>query len=312
MSSNARRETVAVLIPCLDEEGTVGAVVRDFRRALPEAAIYVFDNASRDRTAENAAAAGAIVVSSPRRGKGHVVRHMFASVEADRYVMVDGDDTYPADRAPALLAALRAGGVDMAVGARIDGAEPGAFRRFHRLGNRLVSGLIATLFRVSATDVMSGYRALSRDFIQSVPLLSEGFEIETEMILQAAAKGFAFREIPVSYRRRPAGSASKLDTVADGWLVLRTLFLIVKDYKPLFAFSIVSAAFAFLSLAAGWGPVQDYVTTGLVPRFPRAILAAGLGVLAGLSMGVGLILDTLAKYQRETFEIWRRQVTRRG
>ena len=311
MSSPARSDTLAVLIPCLNEETTIGAVVRDFRRVLPDAPVYVFDNASTDRSAVNAAAAGAIVVSSPRRGKGHVVRHMFASVDVDRYLLVDGDDTYPADRAPALLEALRRGGVDMTVGARTAGAEPGAFRRFHRLGNRLVSGLIATLFHVPATDVMSGYRALSRDFVQSVPLLSEGFEIETEMILQAATKGFAFRELPVDYRRRPKGSASKLDTVADGWLVLRTLFLIVKDYKPLFAFSIVSAGFAILSLLAGWGPVQDYLTTGLVPRFPRAILAAGLGVLSGVSMGVALILDTLAKYQRETFEIWRRHVTRR-
>jgi glycosyltransferase involved in cell wall biosynthesis len=302
--------SVAVLIPCHDEEVTIARVVEDFRRVLPDAAIHVFDNASTDRTAERARAAGAIVVASPRPGKGHVVRHMFETIEAEAYLMVDGDDTYAAADAPRLLDALRPGDVDMVVGART-APQAGAFRLFHRFGNRLVTGLIAWLFRVPATDVMSGYRVFSRAFVRSIPLLSGGFEIETEMTLQAAAKGYVFREVPVAYGRRPAGSHSKLDTFSDGFLVLRTVLLIMKDYKPLLFFTSTAAAFALLSIACGWGPVQDYMTTGLVPRFPRAILAAALGVLSGISLGVGLILDTLAKFQREQFEQWRRHFGRR-
>jgi glycosyltransferase involved in cell wall biosynthesis len=302
--------TLAVLIPCHNEEVTIAKVVEDFRRVLPEAAIHVFDNRSTDRTAERARAAGAIVAASPRLGKGHVVRHMFQSVDADAYLMVDGDDTYAAADAPRLLAGLRPGDVDMVVGARSLPAA-GAFRLFHRFGNRLVTGLIAELFRVPATDVMSGYRAFSREFVRSIPLLSGGFEIETEMTLQAAAKGYVFREVPVGYGRRPAGSHSKLDTFSDGFLVLRTVLLIMKDYKPLLFFSSAALVFAALSMLCGWGPVQDYMTTGLVPRFPRAILAAALGVLSGISLGVGFILDTLAKFQREQFEQWRRHFGRR-
>jgi glycosyltransferase involved in cell wall biosynthesis len=301
---------LAILIPCHDEEVTVGKVVEDFRRVLPGAAIHVFDNRSTDRTAERARAAGAIVIASPRLGKGHVVRHMFQSVEADAYLLVDGDDTYAAADAPRLIAALRPGDVDMVVGARAQAAA-GAFRLFHRFGNRLVTGLIAWLFRVPATDVMSGYRVFSREFVRSIPLLSGGFEIETEMTLQAAAKGYAFREVPVGYGQRPPGSHSKLDTFSDGFLVLRTILLIMKDYKPLLFFSSVALVFAVLSILCGWGPVQDYMTTGLVPRFPRAILAAALGVLSGISLGVGFILDTLAKFQREQFEQWRRHFGRK-
>ena len=300
---------LAILIPCHDEEVTIAKVVEDFRRVLPDAAIHVFDNRSTDRTAERARAAGAVVISSPRLGKGHVVRHMFQSVDADAYLLVDGDDTYAAADAPRLLAALRPGDVDMVVGARAQ-PEAGAFRLFHRFGNRLVTGLIAWLFRVPATDVMSGYRAFSREFVRSIPLLSGGFEIETEMTLQAAAKGYVFREVPVGYGRRPPGSHSKLDTFSDGFLVLRTVLLIMKDYKPLLFFSSTALVFAVLSVVCGWGPVQDYMTTGLVPRFPRAILAAALGVLSGISLGVGFILDTLAKFQREQFEQWRRHFGR--
>jgi glycosyltransferase involved in cell wall biosynthesis len=302
---------VAVLVPCYNEEITVGKVVADFRRALPGAAVYVFDNNSKDRTAELARAAGAIVVPSPRQGKGHVVRHMFAAIEADAYLMVDGDDTYPAAAAPQLLEVFSRGGIDMIVGARIERSATGAFRRFHRFGNHLVARLIAWLFRVPATDVMSGYRVFSRAFVKAVPLLSEGFEIETEMTLQASAKGYVFREVPIDYGVRPEGSVSKLSTYSDGFLVLRTILLIFKDYKPLIFFTALAALCAALSILCGWGPVQDYITTGFVPRFPRAILAAALGILSGISLGVGLILDTLAKFQRENFELWHRHFSRR-
>ena len=310
MPETAAFRGVAVLIPCYNEEITIRKVVEDFRRALPGAALYVFDNDSTDRTAAIAREAGAIVVPSPRRGKGHVVRHMFQSVEAESYLMVDGDDTYPADQAERLLEAFRAGGVDMIGGARIARPEEGAFRRFHRFGNRLVARLIASLFRVPATDVMSGYRVFSRGFVKSIPLLSSGFEIETEMTLQAAAKGYLFKEVPIGYGKRPAGSHSKLDTWSDGFLVLRTILLIVKDYKPLVFFALLSLFFALLSIASGWGPVQDYMNTGTVPRFPSAILAAALGILSFVSLAVGFILDTLARFQREQFEQWRRHFSR--
>ncbi len=299
---------VAVLIPCLNEEPTIEKVVTDFKEALPGARVYVFDNGSTDRTAEIARAAGAQVVASPQRGKGMVVRQMFREVEAATYLMADGDDTYPAAAARELIATARSQSADMVVGSRLSQFGQGSFRRFHFMGNRLVARVISSLFGVSVVDVMSGYRVFSRDFVKTVPLLSRGFEIETEMTLQALAKGFTLVEMPVEYGERPEGSYSKLNTVSDGFLVLRAILLIFKDYKPLAFFTMLSAALAALSIATGYLPVVDYLTTGFVPHFPRAILAAGLGVLAGLSLAVGLILQTLLKYHMENYELWRRRL----
>ena len=299
-------EEVAVLIPCLNEERTIGKVVRDFSAALPGARILVFDNASSDGTALAAQRSGAAVIHACRRGKGNVVKQMFEQVDAALYVLVDGDDTYPAPDAQRLIAEFRKGGVDMVVGARIapDGVE--AYRRFHRFGNRLISALIARLFSIEVTDVLSGYRVLSREFVKSVPLASSGFEIETELTLQAAAKGLASRELPIEYRPRPHGSVSKLNTFADGLVVLKAIVTIFKDYKPLLFFSGLSVALALASLAVGARAILGYLDTGLVHHLPSALLATGIAILAALSLCIGLILDTLAKYHNENIQLFRR------
>jgi glycosyltransferase involved in cell wall biosynthesis len=306
MEHSADYTDVAVLVPCFNEEMTVAKVVSDFKAALPGSRIYVFDNRSTDRTAEIARSSGAIVIPSPRPGKGHVVRHMVTQVHSPMYVMVDGDDTYPAARAPALIEEFHTSSSDMVVGARVGDSEAGSFRRFHRFGNRLVARLISLLFRTKVTDVMSGYRVFSYEFAKSVPLLSGGFEIETEMTLHALAKGYVIREVPVRYGKRTQGSESKLHTLSDGYRVLRTIFQIFKDYKPLVFFTLLALLLAILSLVAGWGPIADYLSTGKVARFPSAILAAALGILSAMSLAVGIILDTLAKFHQENFELFRR------
>ena len=302
---------VAVVIPCYDEAATIRKVVEDFRKALPGAEIFVFDNNSRDASAEIARAAGARVVASPLQGKGHVVRHMAEVVDADVYLLVDGDDTYPADAAPEMVRRLRREGLDMLVGARLEEYAPGAFRPFHRAGNRLISWLIRVLFRARLGDVLSGYRALSRTFVDLVRVRRSGFEVETEMTLQALAKRLRVAELPVRYGCRPPGSESKLDTWSDGFLIVRCIAMLFKDYKPLFFFSSVAALLAFAALAAGSAPIIDFVETGLVPHVPRAILAAALGTLSIIFLTAGLILDTIAKYHEETIDLWRRSFRER-
>ena len=297
---------VAVVIPCYDEATTIRKVVEDFRKALPEAEIFVFDNNSRDGSGEIARAAGARVVLSPLQGKGHVVRHMADVVDADVYLLVDGDDTYPAEAAPELVRRLREGDLDMLVGARLEGYESGAFRPFHQAGNRLISWLIRVLFRARLGDVLSGYRALSRTFVDLVRLSRSGFEVETEMTLQALAKRLRVAETPVRYGRRPEGSESKLDTWSDGFLIARSILMLFKDYKPLFFFTALSLLLALAALASGSAPVLDFVHTGLVLHVPRAILAAALGTLSIIFLTAGLILDTIAKYHEETIGLWRR------
>lgn len=301
-------EGVAVLVPCYNEAVTVGKVVDDFKAVLPGATIYVFDNNSKDRTAEIAREHGAIVVTSPRQGKGHVVQHMFDQVEADCYLMVDGDDTYPAAAAPALIDAMRASDADMIVGSRLTDFKSGSFRRFHSFGNHLVARLISFFFRMNVTDVLSGYRVFSRDFVKTVPLMSEGFDIETEFTLQAAAKSFKVVEVPISYGVRPEGSHSKLNTFKDGILILKVILRIFKDYKPQVFFTAVAVFLAMLSLAAGITPIMDYVREQFVHHVPLAVLAAGLGILSVLSMAVGLILDTVNRYHNESFRLWRKQL----
>ncbi len=301
---------IAVLIPCYNEELTVAGVVAEFRAALPEADIWVFDNNSKDRTAELAAKAGARVVPSPRQGKGNVVRHMFDSIEADLYLMVDGDATYPAASARKLLELVESGKADMAVGRRLTSHAEGAFRRFHTFGNHLVARLISALFGVHVSDVLSGYRVFSRDFVKSIPLMSAGFEIETEMTLQAISKNFTLVETDIDYGSRPEGSFSKLSTYSDGFLVLRSMFLIFKDYKPLFFFSTVAAFLFVLSVLAGMPAILDYVQDPkhYVSHVPLAVLAASLGILGCLSLSIGLILDTLCKYHKENFALHRRLI----
>lgn len=297
---------VAVLIPCFNEEKTVAKVVTDFDGALAGATIYVFDNNSTDDTANLARRSGAIVVPAPYPGKGNVVQQMFEQVDAEVYVMVDGDDTYPALAAQEMVAEFRRGGVDMIVGVRKPLAQDLAFRRFHRFGNRLVASLVSRLFSIRVTDVMSGYRVFSKEFVKSVPLKSRGFEIETELTLQAATKEFIIREIPVVYGHRPEGSYSKLNTYSDGFLVLKVIFLIFKDYKPFVFFTLLSVVLFLITLLAGLPPVLEYFRTGYVYRLPLAVLATGTGILAALSFTVGLVLDTISKYHNENFQLLRR------
>jgi len=296
---------VAVVIPCLDEATTVAKVVRDFSRVLPDARIYVFDNASTDDTGAAAHRAGATVVASPRRGKGNVIRHMSDVVDADVYVLVDGDDTYPAEAAPELLERFRRDGLDMLVATRLERFGSGSFRPFHHLGNRMLSALIRLVFRTSCTDVLSGYRILSADLVRLVRLRTQGFEVETELTLQALTKRLALAEMPIEYRSRPEGSESKLSTWSDGLLILRCIVLLFKDYKPLLFFGGLAALLALASLAVGSAPIADFIESRYVYHVPRAILAAALAILALVAVTAGLILDTIAKLHQETIEIWK-------
>jgi glycosyltransferase involved in cell wall biosynthesis len=297
-----------VVIPCLNEERTVAKVIEDMKAALPGAEITVFDNGSSDRTAEIARASGAAVIASPRRGKGNVIRHMANVIDADVYVLLDGDDTYPAAEAPRLVQRFLETGVDMLVATRLESHDAGAFRVFHELGNRLIARIIALLYRAPITDVLSGYRLLSNRFVRLVHLRSEGFEIETEMTLQALAKGLPILEVPIEYGRRPDASHSKLDTVSDGLLIFKCIFLLFKDYKPFVFFTAVAAIFALFSVITGAAPVLDFYRHAYVYHVPRAILAAGLAILAAVSFGVGLLLDTISGYHQETIEQWKRSM----
>ena len=297
---------VAVLVPCYNEEPTVGKVVDEFRRELPAATIYVFDNNSTDQTASVATQHGAVVISSPQQGKGNVVRHMFRAVEADIYVMVDGDDTYPASSIHELLQAYDQTDADMIVGMRLGSAEKKAFRLLHKFGNRLIARMISLLFSAEVTDVLSGYRVFSKDFVRTAYLTSEGFQIETEMTLQALLKGLIIKEVPIRYGERPAGSVSKLNTFLDGIGILKAILLIFKDYKPLIFFSMVSMICTVLGLVAGWFPVKDYLTERYVYHVPLAILAAALIILAVVFLGIGVILNTITNFHAENQKMFKR------
>ena len=297
-----------MLVPCFNEEATIGPVVRDFRKALPDAGVYVFNNASTDRTAAMAGEAGATVVESPRKGKGHVVMHMFREVDAEWYLMVDGDSTYPAASAPDLLNVARETGADMVIGRRVTPADEllRAYRPMHQLGNRLVCGLIRATFASPVQDVFSGYRVFSREFAKTVPLAATGFDTEVEMTLQALSKGYRVTEIDVPYTSRPSGSVSKLNTYRDGARVLAAFFGILRDYRPLLFFGTLALILAVASLLAGMAPVIDYINYHYVYRVPLALLATGLGVLSALSASIGLILQTQLRYHNEVFGLLRR------
>lgn len=299
---------IAVLIPCHNEEVTIAQVVAEFRKELPSADIYVFDNCSTDATAARAREAGATVVSSPLKGKGYVVRHMFESVDADWFIMVDGDATYPASHASLLLREAIEHDVDMMVGRRVTpSAEIGkAYRPMHRLGNRLVCGLIGSAFGSPIEDVFSGYRVFRRSFVKTVPLEASGFEIEVEMTLQALSKGYRVREREVPYGSRPEGSVSKLDTFRDGMIVLWTFASVCRSYRPGLFFGLFALLFALASIAAGIGPVLDYVNYRYVYRVPLAILATGLALLSAISAAIALLLHTQLRYHNELHKLMRR------
>lgn len=295
---------IAVLIPCYNEAQTIEKVVKDFRTALPEAAIYVYDNNSTDDTAAIARRAGAIVRPECRQGKGNVIRAMFREIQADCYLIVDGDDTYPAEDARAMCDAVLNDGVDMVIGDRLSSTYFTENKRpFHNSGNVLVRQLVNRFFWGNITDIMTGYRAFSYIFVKSFPVLSKGFEIETEMTIHALDKNFRLRSLPVGYRDRPTGSESKLNTFSDGFRVLCTILRLYKDYRPLPFFGILSVLLGALGLGMFVPVFAEYARTGLVPRFPTLIVSGFIVVAALLSLMCGLILDTSGKNARKDFEL---------
>jgi glycosyltransferase involved in cell wall biosynthesis len=289
---------VAVLVPCYNEEGAIARVVADFRAAMPGAAIYVYDNNSTDGTAAAAAQAGAVVRRETHQGKGYVVRRMFNDIEADLYVLVDGDATYDAASAPAMIAKLIDDRLDMVVASRIDRDEA-AYRRGHRTGNRLLSGFVAHIFGRVFTDILSGYRVFSRRFVKSFPILSGGFEIETELTVHALELELPVGEIATPYYLRPEGSASKLSTWHDGFRILWTVLKLYRAERPLPLFGAFGAALVIISVGLAIPIVITYVQEGIVPRLPTAVLSTGLMLLAFLSFACGLILDTVTRGRRE-------------
>ena len=289
---------IAVLLPCYNEEAAIGATVAGFRAALPGATIHVYDNNSADGTRAAAEAAGAIVQIERMQGKGHVVRRMFADIEADIYVMADGDATYDAAAAPALVERLMAEQLDMVVGARRSEVEA-AYRRGHRFGNALLTSLLARIFGRSFNDILSGYRVFSRRFVKSFPVLSSGFEIETEISVHALELRMPVAEMMTRYGARPEGSASKLSTYRDGWRILRTILTLFRIERPVLYFGAMGAALLVLALLFAAPLVATYAQTGLVPRLPTAVLATGLTILAFLCFFTGLILDTVVRGRRE-------------
>ena len=290
---------VAVLLPCYNEEAAIGQTVAAFRAALPGARIYVYDNNSADRTGEVAAAAGAIVRTERMQGKGHVVRRMFADVEADIYVMADGDATYDASAAPAMIARLLDERLDMLVGARQSEVASESYRPGHVLGNRLFTALLASLFGRTFSDIFSGYRIFSRRFVKSFPALSRGFETETEISVHALELAMPVGEMVTAYGARPEGSHSKLSTFRDGWRIMKTILHLFRIERPVIFYGSFSLFLAALAIALSIPLAVTYFETGLVPRFPTAILATGLMILAALSFFTGLILDTVVRGRRE-------------
>lgn len=298
------QKKIAVLVPCYNESKTIARVIKDYKKALPEADIYVYDNNSTDGTGEIAKKAGAIVRSEHRQGKGNVVRSMFRDIDADCYLMIDGDGTYPANVAREMCDMVLNDGVDMVVGDRLSSTYfKENKRRFHNFGNRIVRFLINLIFRSHIKDIMTGYRAFSRDFVKTCPVLSKGFEIETEMTIHALDKNFYIKEIPVDYKDREDGSESKLDTVSDGIKVMMTIARLFEEHKPLTFFGIVSLLFLALSLIFGVPVLIEYFETGLVGRFPSLIAAGFLLVIAVLMMICGIILQVVVRKNKEMFEL---------
>jgi glycosyltransferase involved in cell wall biosynthesis len=289
---------IAVLLPCYNEEAAIGATVRGFREALPGAAVYVYDNNSRDRTRELAAEAGAVVRTERQQGKGHVVRRMFADVDADVYIMADGDLTYDPRSAPAMVDMLLGEELDMVVGTRKH-EEKEAYRGGHVIGNKLFTGLLSGLFGRSFTDIFSGYRVFSRRFVKSFPVLSSGFEIETEMSVHALELRMPVGEVETAYGARPEGSESKLSTFSDGWRILKTIATLYRIERPVLFYGSIGAFLLAVAFGLSIPLVITYLNTGLVPRFPTAILITGLIIIAVLCFFAGLILDTVTRGRRE-------------
>lgn len=293
-----RPPTIAVLVPCYNEEVTIRTVVADFRRALPQATIYVYDNNSTDRTVEMARAAGAVVRSEPLQGKGNVVRRMFADIEAEVYLLVDGDATYDAESAPAMIQRLCEHHLDMVNGARVTEVRA-AYRPGHRFGNRRLTGLVAWTFGNGLTDMLSGYRVFSRRYVKSFPSLAVGFEIETELTVHALHLRMPIAEIATAYRERPSGSTSKLSTYRDGLRILWRILVFIKEERPMAFFSLIGLGFCLLAVVLMVPILQEFLATGLVPRLPTAVLSMGLMTIGFISFACGLILDTVSRGRSE-------------
>ena len=302
------QKTLAICIPCWNEETTIGAVVRNFKAALPNATIYVYDNNSTDQSVALAQEAGAIVRFETRQGKGNVVRTMFREIEAEIYLLVDADGQQEAKDAQRLIEAVANGSADMAIGDRLSSSyfetQP---RAFHNAGNRLVRFLVNRLFHSNIHDMMTGYRAFSRDFVKNFPALSPGFEIETEMTIHAVDHHFKIVEMPVIFHNRPNGNASKLSTFRDGFKVLKTIAVLFKNYKPMAFFSILAGLTALLALILGVPVLEEYFLTGLAPRLPRLIAAGVLVMMSLLLLSVGVILDVILHLHHQDFEMWLRR-----
>ena len=303
-------DKIAVLIPCYNESITIRKVVEDYKKALPEATIYVYDNNSNDGTDEIAKEAGAIVKYEYRQGKGNVIRSMFRNIEAECYLMIDGDDTYPAEDAQRMIDLVLDKGVDMVIGDRLSSTYFTENKRpFHNLGNRVVRWAINRLFKSDIKDIMTGYRAFSRMFVKSFPILSKGFEIETEMTIHALDKNFLLEEIPISYRDRPEGSESKLNTVKDGAKVIKTIVTLFRDYKPLVFFSASSAVCNLIAIVLFIPILFEYLSTGLVMRFPTLIVS-GVFLIIGILLWIcGLILHVVVKKHRQLYELMLNSLT---
>lgn len=303
MTNPIQQQRVAVLIPCFNEAPSIGAVVADFKKVLPEATVYVYDNNSTDDTAQIATEAGAVVRKETRQGKGNVVRRMFREIDADCYLMVDGDGTYPAEAAMTLLQPVMEHGADMVIGDRLSTTYFKENKRpLHNSGNKLVRGLINRLWQVNIHDIMTGYRAFSRKFVKLFPVMSEGFEIETEMTIHALDKRFVIEEKPIEYSDRKEGK-SKLNTVSDGFKILRIIFSLFKNYRPLLFFGILAAVLVAISLILFIPVLIEYFKIGLVPRFPTLITSGFLTIAGLLSFFTGLCLDTIVSNNRKNFEL---------
>jgi glycosyltransferase involved in cell wall biosynthesis len=299
---------ITVVIPCHDEEATIGRVVGRFREVLPGAEILVVDNASTDGTARVASEAGARVVGESRVGKGFALLTGFdAAREADYYVMVDGDDTYPAQDVAKLLDAARESGADMVVGTRLATGDATAFPPGHTFGNRFFIWVVRVLFGIRTEDLFSGYRVLTRRYVRNSPLVAEGFEVEAELSVQAYAQGFRVVEVPVEYRARPVASRSKLRTLNDGYRILRGLMIFFRDYRPMSFFGFLAGLLVVLSLLTGWAPIDDYVRTGFVDHLPRAVLAAALFIIAVLSVAIGVLLSSINRRSAELAALIRKR-----
>lgn len=307
------KEKIAVLIPCYNEEITIKKVIEDFKKELPDANIYVYNNNSTDETQNVAKKAGAIVVNEYKQGKGNVIRSMFRDIDADIYLMVDGDDTYPASEAYKLISIIKQKKADMVIGDRLsnESYKNQNKRKFHGFGNNLVKNTINFLFKCNLNDIMTGYRAFNKDFVKNFPVLSAGFEIETEMTFHALDRNYKIYEIPIVYRDRPKGSVSKLNTFSDGFKVLMTIFRMFKDYKPFVFFSAMAFILMILALILGIPLFVEYFKTGLVTKFPRGILATGIVICSVLSFSLGILLDSLVRQHKENLEILR-TLSRKG